>query len=465
MAAFAVQALLVLALAWGAFAFGAVYPWAYRPLMVACLAAGLAALVVERSRGARLTGARWLAAALAIFGVAAVLQLAPLPLSWLGSLSPHTMDVLRRMSVPVANAAVETHALSIAPSHTATGIALFAAFALLMFGAARLTSIRGPRGLAETIAVVGVLLAIAGIVQKPLFGSEIYGFWTPQYGRNPFGPFVNRNHFAGWMLMGLPLTLGLLCAGVAHAMRDVNPTLRDRLIWFASPAANRLILLAGAAVIMALSLVLTMSRSGIAAMTLALTVTAIIALRRQRTRARQRIVSAYLVVLFIAVFGWVGVDAVVSRFAAADWSEFNNRRGAWADALAIASRFPLTGTGLNTYGVATVLYQRHDLARHYIQAHNDYLQLLAEGGVLLTAPALVCVAAFVALVRRRFREETSTTSYWLRVGAVTGIAAIALQSVVEFSLQMPGNAAFFAVLCAMAIHQTEPRRSVPPQQA
>jgi hypothetical protein len=62
--------------------------------------------------------------------------------------------------------------------------------------------------------------------------------------------------------------------------------------------------------------------------------------------------------------------------------------------------------------------------------------------------------AFAALVRRRFREETSATTYWLRVGAVTGITAIALQETVEFSLQMPGNAALFAVVCAIAIHRT-----------
>jgi O-antigen ligase len=219
-----------------------------------------------------------------------------------------------------------------------------------------------------------------------------------------------------------------------------------------------LILLGAAAAVMALSLVLTMSRSGITAMMLASTATVIAALRRQRTGAGRRVVTAYLVVLFVAVFGWVGVDAVVTRFSDANWSEFNDRRGAWADAVAIAARFPLTGTGLNTYGAATTLFQQHDRTLHYVEAHNDYLQLLAEGGALLTAPALLAVAAFAMLVRRRFREEMSLTSYWLRVGAVTSLGAIALQEMVDFSLQMPGNAALFAVVCAVAIHQT-PRRS------
>src|SRR5204862_179410 len=85
--------------------------------------------------------------------------------------------------------------------------------------------------------------------------------------------------------------------------------------------------------------------------------------------------------------------------------ELDARRGAWTDALDVSARFPLTGTGLNTYGVATILYQRHDLEHHYEQAHNDYLQLMAEGGVLLAVPAALCLGVFAHTVRRRFRER------------------------------------------------------------
>jgi O-antigen ligase len=297
-----------------------------------------------------------------------------------------------------------------------------------------------------------VLLALTGIIQKPLFTGKLYGFWTPQMHGDPFGPFVNRNHFAGWMLMALPVTLGLLCGAVARGMRYVKPTFRDRVLWLSSPDASRLVLLAGAAAVMALSLLLTMSRSGISATMLAVALTGAVALRRQGTTGRRVIVTGYLVLLVILVTAWVGVDAIASRFASSDWSELNSRRGAWADAAGIFWRFPLTGTGLNTYGVATLFYQQHDLAQYYAQAHNDYLQLAAEGGALLLLPAAACLLAFIAAVRRRFNEDTRTSGYWIRVGAVTGLAAIALQETVDFSLQMPGNAVLFAVLCGLALH-------------
>ena len=96
---------------------------------------------------------------------------------------------------------------------------------------------------------------------------------------------------------------------------------------------------------------------------------------------------------------------------------------------------------------------------HLREAHNEYLQLAAEGGVLLGVPVVCALAAFARDVRRRF-VGSSESGYWVRLGAVTGLVAIALQSTVEFSLQMPGNAALCAVLCAIALHR-DPRGAAP----
>ena len=443
-----VHALLVVTIAWGALAFGSVYAWAYWPLAASAAAIGIVSVLTASARPSLHLGP--LTCALTMFAFGVVLQLAPLPSSWLRTLSPAVLDV-----VTVFNLAAGTHpgwhVLSIAPELTATALALFAAFSLLVLGSACLVTSRGPRGLAQAITVIGVLLAMVAIVQKPLVTGRVYGFWTPEEGGSPFGPFVNKNHFAGWMTMALPVTLGLLSAGIARDMRRVTPTCRGRFLWLSSPEASRLVLLAAAAAVMALSLALTLSRSGIGAMLFALVVAGTIAVRRQGSVARRTIVS-YLVLLLIAVTAWVGLDTIGGLFENMDWGGFNSRRGSWADAAAIAAMYPLAGTGLNTYGVATLFYQRHDLARYYSQAHNDYLQLAAEGGVLLAIPAVLCVATMGVAIWNRFKEETSSSGYWIRVGAVTGLTAIALQETVEFSLQMPGNAALFAVLCGMALH-------------
>jgi hypothetical protein len=83
------------------------------------------------------------------------------------------------------------------------------------------------------------------------------------------------------------------------------------------------------------------------------------------------------------------------------------------------------------------------------------LQLAAEGGLLIGIPILATLAIFARQIRRRFVEAPKEgTTYWLRVGAVIGLLSIGLQSLLDFSLQMPGNAALFAVLAAIAVHQS-----------
>jgi O-antigen ligase len=308
------------------------------------------------------------------------------------------------------------------------------------------------------ITVIGVLLALTGIVQQAVFNGKIYGFWVPKTVGSSFGPFVNKNHFAGWMLLALPLTVGLASGRIARGMRGVKPQWRERLLWLSSPEANQLILLIAASTLMGLALVLTTSRSAIGAMALALALTGWFVKQARVTARRQAATHLYLALLACAVVGWVGAGTIGHHFVEAEWGEFHRRLGPWSDAWRIATAFPLVGTGLNTYGVATLFYQRHDLAFHYAEAHNDYLQLAAEGGLLLTIPAALCVLLLIGGIRKRMREDIGTSTYWIRAGAITSLVAIALQEGVEFSLQMPGNAALFAVVCGIALHKTPHRR-------
>lgn len=446
-------ALTLAAVVWGGLAFGAVYPWAFWPLAALALAAGLAGLLAAATNRAAAAVNRGFVLALGGVVAAALLQLVPLPSAILLAIDPN--GVWLRRQLDLAFGAAGAHALSIAPSATWLAVALLVSFSILLLGTASLLSIKGPRKLVGALITFGVTLALIGIVQKPLYAGRIYGFWTPQEEGNPFGPFVNRNHFAGWMLMVLPLALGYFCAGLARVMRREKPAWRGRVLWLTTTHANKLILSAGATAIMALALVLTFSRSGIIALALALLVMAWLVARRQQGRWRKLIAVGYVALLAVTLITWVGADALVGRFVEGTFAD--DRLGIWADATAIASKFPLTGTGLNTYDIATLFYQRHDLAHYYSAAHNDYLQLAAEGGLLLTIPAVLCIALLIRDIRRRLLEDAGSSAYWIRAGAVTALVAIGLQEIFEFSLQMPGNAALFAVVSAIAIHKSPPR--------
>ena len=449
--------LTVIALLWGAFAFGAVYPWAYTPLLVGCLILGVTGLMVHDRAGAGVV--RPLSVGALGVGLAVAVQLVPFPRSTLASISPAADVFLRQYELAYA-ATASPHPLSIQPAATWLGLFFFGALSLFFLGTIRSVSVKGPVPLVRSLLILGALLSLSGIIQKPIFEGEIFGFWRPQYGGNPFGPFVNRNHFAGWMIMVLPLALGYLCARVSHRRRGARRDHRSRVLWLASKEVNELILIAATVLTMSLSLVLTMSRSGITCFAVILTVMACVVATRHRTKSHAVVGAAFVLSLLFVVVGRVGAQTILQRFAAADWSQYNGRIGLWHDAFRVVHAFPWTGSGLNTYGFAMFAYQTVDPTGHTVEAHNDYLQLAAEGGVLVFVPALVLVALFVREVWRRFRErrDDGMTS-WLRMGAVTGLVAIAVQETVDFSLQVPGNAALFCVLAAVAVHQRVPPRA------
>ena len=450
--------LLLLTVAWGVLSFGAVYPWAYWPLATACAALGIAGLrgsaqLSGRSAGDRFSAAPWLG----MFALGAGVQLVPLPRSALLAASGSTDAFFREHTFGYALDPPAWLPLSIAPGSTWIGLGLFVAFGLFLLGASRALSAVDLESLTRRLMLFAVLIGLFGIVQKAFHGEEvrdalIYGFWQPQRAGNPFGPFVNRNHFAGWMIMVLPLALGY-AFGLLERMWPRWRGWREALRWMAATNTGPLALATLSILAMGTALVLTGSRSGIAGVTGAIAVAAIFVLRAVTRRSRRRFVVAYAGALLVTAVAWAGVDATVQRFAAVP-GDLEGRLTAWRDTARIVRDFPVFGTGLNTYGAAMLVYQTASRPVFYQEAHNDYLQLVAEGGLLLSLPATIALGLFARDVRRRFRKRADDPmTYWIRVGAVASLAGIAAQSLVDFSLQMPGNAALFTLVAAIAVHR------------
>jgi len=142
------------------------------------------------------------------FALAVVTQLVPLPTYRLSALSPHAVTILGQQDLLFELGESSSHPLSIDPSRTMLGLAFLAGFAVLLLGTARVLTRESANRLAGVLVILGVALATVGIVQRATFTGKIYGFWELVQGGAAFGPFVNKNHFAGWMLMGLPVALG-----------------------------------------------------------------------------------------------------------------------------------------------------------------------------------------------------------------------------------------------------------------
>jgi O-antigen ligase len=449
---------LVAVLVWGALAFGGVYPWAYWPLATVCAGLGVWGLAASGGRFDRLRG---LASALGAVAVAIGVQLVPLPYGVFTRVDPGADHFLSEYSVAYSVQPPPWHALSVSPASTGVALALFVAFAALFVGlAAVLRQVRLDRLIAQ-IAIFGVVLALFGVIQRAFVVDNqplVYGFWRPAEGGGVFGPFINRNHFAGWMVMALPLAFGYFCAMAHVSWHEQGERVGRWLRWMTTPEASRVGLIGFCVLAMATSLVLTGSRSGIASFAAAMLVLAYFGIRQASRRFARTLALVAVVALVSGAVAWAGVDVTWTRFSLAA-TDMPGRLGAWRDTVRIIRDFAVWGTGLGTYGLVMLLYQTGDRSQIFMQAHNDYLQLVAEGGVLVAIPAAIALLTAARAIWRRLAATTDTLlAHWIRVGAVAGLVGIAAQSCVEFSLQMPGNATLFVVLAAIAIHEPRPDR-------
>lgn len=296
---------------------------------------------------------------------------------------------------------------------------------------------------ARVILVVCVTIALLAIGQSYL-GKLI---WQ----RGSFGPFVNRNHFAGFMELGAGLAGGLLIGRAA------------RREWLAVYASALLVLCAG--------LVLSASRGGVAALAAELVFLIVIAALgwnskpdKQPSRAGLFVrVAAALVLAAATLVGstlLVGSEGLVANFAQIEQDtnqEFSGsatydlfrRRDIWAASWQLVKAHPLTGVGLGAFQFAYTRVDPSSGSQRVEQAHNDYLQVLADTGVIgglltLSFIVLLFVRGFQSLNTRDKRRRA------LVLGALAGCFAIAVHSFVDFNLQVTANAQLFLALCALA---------------
>lgn len=285
------------------------------------------------------------------------------------------------------------------------------------------------RVLVYTILAVAIASAIFGILRQTT--QQQTGFVLPLLKPNQgYGQFINKNHFAYLMEMAFGLGLGLaLAAGVK----------RERLlVYFA------LLLPTWTA------LVLSNSRGGILAMLVQIIVAALFSMSRQSVALRAGLVMV-LVVGILAGTLWVGGDRLASNFEAATNELSNTRAGAsrneiWRATLKMFAAHPILGVGLGGYWIGITAYHDASGLMTPQEAHNDYLELLSSGGVIGFAIGAWFAVAVVRAARRNLSGEMNA----FQLGAILGIAGVAVHSLVDFGLHILVNAIVFLALIAIA---------------
>lgn len=333
----------------------------------------------------------------------------------------------------------------------ATLLVAIKTLALFIYFAAALAFIDSPqrlRSVVRFVTIFGFLVAILGLVQAYVSPTKIYGIREP-FQAFPFGPFINRHHFAAFMGLSLALPLGLLFAGAIES--------------------DRRLLYGFAALMMAIALVMTGSRGAMLSLVAQIVFVVIVSAgagggKDSASRGgggsgvrfgagwlkRAGLVVILLVALLIGVQVFGGEDSLFRVIDSVNSSDpTNGRAHFWATTLKMIGDHPVLGVGLGAYSLAYTRYDTQGGAMRLEQAHNDYLQLLADTGFIGGALGLLFI---IVLFRKAWRASSSADRFrrGAALGAFAGCVAVLVHSFFEFALHATANALLFLIVVALA---------------
>lgn len=386
---------------------------------------------------------RWLDVALVLYVAFVVMQLVPLVPGVRLALSPATraIDLRLRLDAPANALADSAHPLTVDAEGTLQALALSVAVVLTFWCARELFSRRGIRAAARTIAGFSLALAAFGVAQHVVAPHSLYWLRTFTY-TTPFGPYLNRSDFAMWFVLAMPLTAGYLLARLHSRARSSGEifTAFDDTATFLTIALG----------FMAAALVVGLSRSGMVGAAAGMLTLWALSERRLHRQSRAWLLGG-LAALAVLALAFANTAAVATRIEDTVDQGMGGRLAIWRATLPIVHDFWLTGAGAGAYQRTMMVYQPAPHETYFNHAHDEYLQLVAEGGVWLMMPAAIVLVSGVAAMRRRLRADR-TAIYWVRAGAVGGIVGVAVQSLWETGLRRPANTLLFAVVAAVALH-------------
>ncbi|TAN23135.1 MAG: O-antigen ligase family protein [Acidobacteria bacterium] len=381
---------------------GGVHAWAWAPLLVVACGGVSVLLIACAWRGMPLPWSWMLVPALAFFAMA-VWQ-------WLG------------------------HA-TVAPALTLTGILQLAlpgaVFYLALFGA---QSRRSSRWAARFVWAATGVLAGEAIFQYFTASGYIYWFRDATYG-TPVGPFVYHNHFAGCMLLLLPVA-------VVVAFRRDRSGDAPWVGWIRRGLVPAL----GAA-----ALVISQSRGGVLAALGEGGIGLLVLWRPWRAQKRRLFAGTVGVALLFAFVYMANLQPLWNRFAQLahhDPSATERVRMAQSS-WDIFRDHPWTGTGWETFAAIYPRYARFDSGLQVDHAHDEYLQTLSEMGVMGAVLVLAFLALYLYGTWQRWRALAGYDRT-ICLAACVGTLGFLAQSAVDFEFHAPANAILFFICCALA---------------
>jgi len=355
--------------------------------------------------------------------------------------------------LPFGQSPIDRSLLSFSPYNSlsldpySTRLVVVQLASLFVYFAATLAFVDSPgrlRAIVRTVIIFGFILAIFGLIQS--FTSPTKVYWIRDLPQStPFGPFINRHHFAGYMELTLALPLGMLFSGAVE---------REKRFLFIFVTA-----------VMGIALIMTNSRGGIISFLAEVIFLALISsVWRNRTKSRNNeqnakakspavrvLLGLGLVVCLLLGVVMLGGESVLNRFVGTVSSSdpTTGRAHFWSVALDIIADHPIIGAGLGSFGLAYTHYDSRNGLLRLEQAHNDYLQILSDAGII---GGLFGLFFIIVLFRCGFLRANSSDIFrnGVAIGALAGCFAVLVHSFFDFTLHTTSNALLFLVFAALA---------------
>ena len=288
------------------------------------------------------------------------------------------------------------------------------------------------RRTALAVSAFSFLLSVFAIAQSFVSPGMVYGIFQSS-SNAPFGPYINHTNYAGLMAMLIPISIAL---------------------WLSLERGHQLRLFLSFAILVSLvSVLLSGARSSVIALAVELVLfgaTLFFFLPGRRSTVAS---SAAVVGVALACFLCLDTGAVLSRWReVADKPDvaLGQRLQISKDSLRLFRDHPIFGAGIGAFEIAYTPYQTV-ITEHAIDyAHNDYVQLLAEGGLIGLVAAGSALILFIRLLILRLPHFVSSQVGWIQLGAAVGVCGLLVNSLSDFNLHIPANAAWFCTIAALA---------------
>ena len=378
---------------------------------------------------------------LLLIGLGAIyplLQVLPLPVAWVEFLSPATAEIYAYSSGAAPRQYIT---LSLDVGLTLQTMLLSCAYVALFFLVLTLVKTRvRVRQITYALIIIAFLESIWALIKISYNGT----------GQRASGTYINSNHFASLLEVGIPLALGLLMAMIKP--RGHFPHWRARLKaivdWLFSENARLVFVL----LVMVAALLYSVSRGATFSLIIAilLITSLVVAMRGRRTR-EARILPLVFMLVVVAVV-WLGGSNFLQRLETSGLQS-NSRDLIRESTYEMIADFPVFGIGAGNWAYLYPKYKDPQYFTYYFTPHalNDYLELLAEQGII--GFTIMCFAILLALIKMIIALKTRRDPFLRGIvfGCTISIVSLMIHAWGEANFRIPVNAVYFYVVLALGL--------------